>query len=467
MPESQHNQAIKSQAMVKHTGDNMSKTLSVPIGAAAQAQPDVASIVAKVAWRIMPLIMICYLFAFFDRINISFAKFALQSSLSLSDTAYGLGAGLFSLGYVLFEVPSNMMLYKVGARRWIARIMISWGIATALMALVQTEWQFYTLRFLIGAMEAGFAPGVLYFLTLWFPVAYRGRITSMLFLASAFSGLVGAPAAGLVLAYLDGALGMAGWHWLFLVGGVPCVGLGLLVFATLKDRIEDAHWLSREEQAVLSGRIAEQNRHIGSHSLLGALKTPGFLTLGLVYFLIQVSSYGLNFWAPHLIRTSGITSATTIGLLTAVPYLAGAVTMVLVGRLSDASGERRKYVVALMVLAALGFFCAGVFDHSTGMLVAALAIMGAGVVASIPAFWALPPKLVSGAGAAGGIALINTLGQLGGIVSPVAVGRIKDLTGSTTPALYLIGCLSLACAAILLYGLPARLREREPSQAHE
>jgi MFS family permease len=445
----------------------MSKTLSVPVGAAAQAAPTIAAIVAKVAWRIMPLIMICYLFAFFDRINISFAKFALQNSLSLSDTAYGLGAGLFSVGYVLFEVPSNMMLYKVGARRWIARIMISWGIATALMALVQNEWQFYALRFLIGAMEAGFAPGVLYFLTLWFPAAYRGRITSMLFLASAFSGLVGAPAAGLVLAHLDGVLGMPGWHWLFLVGGVPCVGLGLLVFASLKDRIEDAHWLSHDEQAVLSSRIAEQNKHIGSHSLLGALKTPGFLTLGLVYFLIQVSSYGLNFWAPHLIRTSGITSPTTIGLLTAVPYLAGAITMVLVGRLSDASGERRKFVVGLMVLAALGFFCAGVFDHSTGMLVAALAIMGTGVVASIPAFWALPPKLVSGAGAAGGIALINTLGQLGGIVSPVVVGRIKDLTGSTTPALYLIGCLSLVCAAILVYGLPARLCAREPSRAHE
>ena len=183
----------------------MDKTLHAPVRRGRRAPaPSWRAIVSKVAWRIMPLIMVCYLFAFFDRINISFAKFALQSSLSLSDTAYGLGAGLFSVGYVLFEVPSNMMLYKVGARRWIARIMVSWGIATALMALVQTEWQFYTLRFLIGAMEAGFAPGVLYFLTLWFPTAYRGRITSMLFLASAFSGLVGAPAAGLVLGHMDG-----------------------------------------------------------------------------------------------------------------------------------------------------------------------------------------------------------------------------------------------------------------------
>jgi len=441
----------------------MDKTLNAPRSAAAGTTPELARIVNKVAWRIMPLIMICYLFAFFDRINISFAKFALQSSLSLSDTAYGLGAGLFSVGYVLFEVPSNMMLYKVGARRWIARIMVSWGIATALMALVQTEWQFYTLRFVIGAMEAGFAPGVLYFLTLWFPSAYRGRITSMLFLASAFSGLVGAPAAGLVLGYLDGALGMAGWHWLFLVGGLPCILLGAVVYLTLKDRVEDAHWLAPQERSLLAARIAEQNRQIGSHSLFGALKTPGFLTLGLVYFLIQVSSYGLNFWAPHMIRSAGTTNPTMIGLLTAVPYLCGAIAMVAVGRLSDASGERRKFVIGLVVLGAIGFCCAGLFDHQPGMLLAALAVMGAGVVASIPAFWALPPKLVTGAGAAGGIALINTLGQLGGIVSPVMVGRIKDVTGSTTPALYAIAALSLVCAAVLAFGLPQQLRQREHS----
>ncbi|WP_175773590.1 MFS transporter, partial [Paraburkholderia phenazinium] len=193
-----------------------------------------------------------------------------------------------------------------GARRGIARIMISWGIATAAMVFVHTEWQFYGLRFVIGAMEAGFAPGVLYYLTLWFPPSHRGRITSLLFLASAFSGLVGAPAAGLVLGHLNGALGMPGWHWLFLLGGVPCVLLGVLVMVQLKDRIEDASWLSCNEKAWLAGQIAQQSRHPqGGHSLLGALRTPGFLMLGLVYFLIQIASYGLNFWAPHLIRTAG------------------------------------------------------------------------------------------------------------------------------------------------------------------
>ena len=429
-------------------------------GAAAQILVDEAAVVRKVAWRIMPLIMICYLFAFFDRINISFAKFQLQGDLGLSDTAYGLGASLFVVGYVLFEVPSNMFLYKVGARRWIARIMISWGLATTAMVFVSSEWQFYTLRFLIGAMEAGFAPGVLYYLTLWFPTTFRGRITSMLFLASAFAGLFGAPVSGLILGQMDGVMGVRGWHWLFVLGGLPCVALGLVVLNQLKDRIEDAGWLSTAEKALLRGRIAEGAPKTGGHSLLGAIKTPGFLTLGLVYFLIQVASYGLNFWAPHLIRSAGTQNPAIIGLLTAVPYVCGAISMVVVGRLSDASGERSKYVVGLLILASLGFFSAGVFDKQTGLLIVSLGVLGAGVVASIPAFWALPPKLVTGAGAAGGIALINTLGQLGGIVSPLMVGRVRDLTGSTTPALYVIAGATLLCALIVGYGLPAQLRQK-------
>jgi MFS family permease len=421
-----------------------------------------AAVVRKVAWRIMPLIMVCYLFAFFDRINISFAKFALQGDLHLSDTAYGLGAGLFVVGYVLFEVPSNLLLCRFGARRWIARIMVSWGIATALMVFVQTEWQFYALRFVIGAMEAGFAPGVLFYLTLWIPAAHRGRVTSMLFLASAFAGLVGAPVAGLVLSHLDMALGVRGWHWLFVLGGVPCVALGAVVYLVLDDRIEDARWLAPAEKALLAAEVSPQRGEAHAHSILDGLKAPGFLRLALVYFLIQVGSYGLNFWAPHLIRASGSTDPAVIGLLTAVPYLAGACTMVLVGRMSDATGERRLFVAALQVLAALGFFAAGLFDKNTPMLVAALAILGAGVVAAIPAFWALPPRLATGVGAAAGIALINTIGQLGGVVSPVMVGRIMDLTGSTTPALYVIGGLSLACAALMLLAMPQRLRQRDP-----
>lgn len=421
------------------------------------------ALIRKVAWRLMPLIMICYLFAFFDRINISFAKFQLQTDLGFSDTAYGLGASLFVVGYVLFEVPSNLMLYKVGARRWIARIMISWGLATAAMVFVTTEWQFYALRFVIGAMEAGFAPGVLYYLTLWFPRHYRGRITSLLFLASAFAGLVGAPVSGLVLGHLDGALQMRGWHWLFLLGGVPCVALGLLVLTLLKDRIEDAGWLDASEKRLLLSRIDPPQAGHGQGSLLQAIRIPGFLTLGLIYFLIQIASYGLNFWAPQLIRSAGTENPTVIGLLTAVPYICGAIAMIVCGRLSDATGERRWFTAGLIALGAVGFLCAGLFDDNTPLLLISLGLLGAGVVASIPSFWALPPKLLAGAGAgaAGGIALINTMGQLGGIVSPVLVGRIRDLTGTTTPALYLIAGACVVTALLLMFALPEKLRSRD------
>ena len=436
------------------------KPKTMEAGVRPAVEPDeMKALVNKVAWRLMPLIMVCYLFAFFDRINISFAKFQLQADLGLSNTAYGLGAGLFVMGYVIFEVPSNRMLYRVGARRWIARIMVSWGLATAAMVFVTAEWQFYTLRFLIGAMEAGFAPGVLYYLTLWFPQDFRGRITSMLFLASAFAGLVGAPFSGLVLEHMDGVLQLRGWHWLFLLGGLPCVVLAWMVLTQLKDRIEDAPWLSAEEKALLSSRIAVHEVH-KKGSLLQALKIPGFLTLGLIYFLIQVASYGLNFWAPQLIRSTGVQSSVTIGFLTAIPYVCGAISMVVIGRWSDATGERRKFVSGLVALGAVGFFCAGIFDDHTTFLIIALGLLGAGIIASIPTFWTLPPKLLAGAGAgaAGGIALINTLGQLGGIVSPVMVGRIKDITGSTTPALYVIGVCALIAAALLLWGLPHLLR---------
>jgi MFS family permease len=415
----------------------------------------------KIAWRLMPLIMVCYLFAFFDRINISFAKFQLQSDLGFSNTAYGLGASLFVVGYVIFEVPSNLLLYRVGARRWIARIMISWGLATAAMMFITSEWHFYTLRFLIGAMEAGFAPGILYYLTLWFPASHRGRITSLLFVASAFSGIFGAPVAGAILTYLNGVAGLAGWQWLFLAGGLPCLLLGGLVLSRFDDRVSDARWLTEAEKTLVNSRIAQANRGIGDHSLLGALRSPGFLTIGLIYFLLQVGSYGLNFWGPDLIKTASGASTGIVGMLAAVPYICGAISMVVIGRFSDASGERPKFVAGLAVAAAIGFFTAGLFDRQIVPLMFALGLLGAGIVASIPTFWTLPPKLVTGVGAAGGIALINTLGQFGGIVSPVMVGWIKDLTGSTTPALYLIGTVCLVAALLALFALPASLRRND------
>jgi MFS family permease len=420
-------------------------------------------VVRKIAWRLMPLIIICYLFAFFDRVNISFAKTHLQTDLGLSNTAYGFGASLFVVGYVLLEVPSNLLLYRFGARRWIARIMISWGLATAAMVFIHSEWQFYGLRFLIGAMEAGFAPGILFYLTLWFPKAYRGRITSIFFLATAFSGIIGAPISGLILTYMNGVHGLAGWQWLFIAGGLPCVALGFVVLARFDDGIAEAKWLTREERELISAQLDRQNEQIGEHSVGRALLMPGVLVLGLIYFLIQVASYGLNFWGPDLIKTASGGSPSLVGFLTAVPYVCGAISMLVIGRLSDASGERPKFVAGLILAAALGFFAAGIFDKTLVFLIGALALLGAGVVAAIPTFWTLPPKILTGVGAAGGIALINTLGQFGGIVSPVMVGAVKDATGSTTPALYVIGALCLLCSVILLYLLPRQLRTNDRS----
>jgi MFS family permease len=359
------------------------------------------------------------------------------------------------------EVPSNMLLYRFGARRWIARIMISWGLATAAMIFVQTEWQFYMLRFLIGVREAGFAPGILYYLTLWFPKSRRGRITSVFFLATAFSGIIGAPISGLILSYMNNLHGLAGWQWLFLAGGLPCVALGFVVLLRFDDSIEQAKWLSDGERRLISMQLDLQKEEIGERSAWQSLLMPGVLLLGLIYFLIQIASYGLNFWAPDIIKTTGGGSAATIGFLTAVPYLCGAVSMLVVGRLSDASGERPKFVAALVLAAACGFVATGIFDKNVVLLVGSLAVLGAGVVASIPTFWTLPPKILTGAGAASGIALINTLGQLGGIVSPIMIGSVKDMTGSATPALYVISSLCLICAALLLTALPRELKTKD------
>lgn len=419
------------------------------------------ALMTKVKFRIIPLIIICYLFAWFDRINISFAKFHLQQALNLSDAAYGLGASLFVMGYVLCEVPSNFLLYRVGARKWIARIMVTWGLATAAMVFVNTEIEFYIARFVIGAAEAGFAPAILYYLSTWIPANHRGRVNGLLFLALALSGVLGAPISGLVLTYLDGVFGIASWKWLFLLGGLPCVLLGYIVYRRFDDRVEDAKWLDPTEKVALRNRLTTDARQTGNHSFLNALRTPGFLLLGLVYFLVQIASYGMNFWMPQLIRSSGVQDATTIGYLTAIPYLCGGIGMLVAGWIGDRTGDRRLIFCCCLVLTACGFFGAAFFAKQTVPLVVSLTLLGIGMLTTIPSFWSFPPKIVTGAAAAGGIALINSLGQLGGIVSPVMIGRISDVTGSTTPALYAIVVTCLIASSLMFFTSSKRLRAKD------
>lgn len=416
----------------------------------------------KVNWRIIPLFILCFLFAYLDRVNISFAKLEMQSDLGFSDTVYGLGASLFFVGYFLFEVPSNVLLHKIGARVWIARIMVTWGITSACMMFVQSEFWFYTLRFLIGVMEAGFVPGVLYYFTQWYPSSRRGRVNGYFKSSICLCGIVGGPLAGLILGQMDGALGMAGWKWLFLLEGVPSVLLGGVVFWLLSDRIEDAPWLTAEEKRLLAQRMAEDVKPAGKPSMASLLRLPTTYVMSAIYLCLVMALTGLLFWMPQLIRSAGVTDTLHIGWLTMVPYLVAVVVNLLMGYSSDRSGERRWHMASCALLCAGGYLLCAMTAGQLLPLMAGLSLIMAGIIAWMPIFWTIPPRFLSGVAAAAGIALINSLGQLGGIIAPFMIGRVRDLTGAATPALYLLSAISLVAVALILWGVPKVYYSAEP-----
>jgi MFS family permease len=425
---------------------------------------DERELYSRIKWRIVPLLMVCLLFSWFDRINIGFVKYDMQHSFPLSNTAYGLGASLFVVGYILFEVPSNLMLYRVGARRWFARILITWGIATASMMFVRSETAFYVLRFIIGSAEAGFTPGIFYYLSTWIPPQQRGRVYGLLYQAVALSGVLGAPLSGFILSHFHGVGGLPAWNWVFLLGGLPCVLLGVLVFVRLEDRFEDVTWLSAADKTHLRNALAAQTPEAAacrSGTLREALRSRAFLVVALVWFLTQIAAFGMNFWVPHIVRDAGISNRMLIGALTAIPYLCGAIAMLVIGSFADRIGNRRAIFIGCMVATGLGFLGAAWFEASLVPLVVCLGLVGAGTLTAYTTFWSLPPKVVTGAAAAGGIAIINCVGQLGGIVSPVAVGKIIDLTGRITPALYLIALVCALCVLVTLFLFPKALRAPE------
>lgn len=425
---------------------------------------DARELYSRIKWRIVPLLMICLLFSWFDRINIGFVKYDMQHSFPLSNTAYGLGASLFVIGYIIFEVPSNLMLYRVGARRWFARILITWGLATAAMMFVRSETAFYVLRFIVGSAEAGFTPGIFFYLATWIPPQQRGRVYGLLYQAVALSGVLGAPLSGFILSRFQGVGGLPAWNWVFLLGGLPCVLLGILVLFRLEDRYEDVSWLSPADKAHLRNALAAQAPEAASgrsSSLRNALRSPAFLVVALVWFLTQIAAFGMNFWVPHIVRDAGISNRMVIGALTAIPYLCGAVSMLVVGSFADHLGNRRMIFLGCMVVTGAGFLGAAVFEKSLLPLVVCLGLVGAGILTAYTTFWSLPPKVVSGAAAAGGIAIINCVGQLGGIVSPIAVGKIIDATGRITPALYLIALVCVVCALVTYFLFPRALRVPE------
>jgi ACS family tartrate transporter-like MFS transporter len=419
------------------------------ISTASDAAADLGrSTLAKVGWRLLPFLLLLYVVAWLDRVNIGFAALQMNADLGFSAAVYGFGAGIFFIGYALFEVPSNLILARVGARLWIARIMITWGILSVAMMFVEGPASFYTLRFLLGVAEAGFLPGIIYYLGNWYPAKDRARAVSWFMLAIPLSTVIGGPLAGLVL-QLDGWHNLTGWQWLFLLEGIPAVVLGFVVLAYLTDSPDKAHWLEPDERRWLTERVrAEQHAAQKKHGVgIGAaLVHPTVWLLGLIIFACQTGSYGLTLWIPQIIRGLSGYSDLTVSMISALPYAAAAVGMILIGASSDRTGERFLHIAIPSAIAAVGFVASAYFTSPLpGML--ALTVAAVGDLGTRGPFWTLPTRFLAGSAAAAGIGLINTFGSLGGFVGPYAVGYIRDRTGSFAGGLVFMAVL-LALAAV-------------------
>lgn len=428
----------------------------------AEASPDGAErhAYAKVTRRLLPLLFSSYVLSYLDRVNVGFAKLEMVADLKFSDTAYGLGAGLFFIGYFLFEIPSNLILHRVGARIWIARIMIGWGLVSAATMLVTTPAMFYVMRFLLGVSEAGFFPGIILYLTNWFPAARRGRITALFMTAVPLSGVIGSPLSGWILERFDGVHGMAAWRWLFLLEGLPTALVGLVVLLALTDGIEKAGWLSDEEKGLLRRNLETDEPSVAAHSFRDALGEARVWILSLIYFGVVMGLYGVGFWLPSLVEATGVESALHIGLLSAIPYAAASVVMVLLGWSADRFRERRWHIAAPCVVGAMGLVASALHASHTAAALLALTVACAGIMSALPLFWSLPTAFLRGAAAAGGIALINSLGNLAGFASPYMVGLVKDLTQSTDVALYALALCLMMSAVLVIVGVPSRLVDR-------
>lgn len=415
----------------------------------------------RVSWRLLPLIVVIYFVAYIDRSNVGFAALGMNRELGFSAYLYGWGAGIFFLGYFFFEIPSNLVLERVGARRWIARIMVTWGLVSALMVFVRGPWSFLTIRFLLGVAEAGFFPGVLLYFTYWFPYEYRARVISALFIAGPGSNAVSAAISGALL-QLDGVLGLSGWKWMFLIESAPAVLLAPVVLALLADKPSSAAWLPADERAWLEARLAAERQRVESHRRLTlgqALTDSRVLGLSLVYLTIVTATYGVTFFLPLIVKSHGLSNVAT-GLATAVPYTIGLVGMLLWARSSDRRQERRRHFVAACVLAAAGLAAAAAGWPLVAFLVA-MSLAAVGIYGSKPAFWPVPSEFLTGTAAAGGIALVNAIGNLGGFVGPYAVGWITDRTHGYAGGLYfLAGCAAASALVALVVIRPLGNRPR-------
>ncbi len=430
---------------------------SMPHDPVASAQEDATYL--KVTWRLIPLLLLCYIVAYLDRVNVGFAKLQMAGELGFSDAVYGLGAGMFFIGYFFFEVPSNIILHRVGARTWIARIMVTWGVISGGMMFIQTEMQFYVMRFLLGVAEAGFFPGIILYLTYWYPSARRGRIISLFMTGIPLAGVIGGPLSGWIMKSWDQYQGLQGWQWMFFLEALPAVVIGFIVYAYLDDRVADAKWLTPEERDLLSRRIAEEDVHKEDMPVLQVLSNKRVWVMSSIYFSMAMSLYGVSFWLPTLIKGMGVSDNLTIGMLSAIPWLAGAIAMLLFGRSADRHKERRWHVVIPMLIAASGLALSVVLASNPYYAFIALTWACMGIVSAIPLFWSLPTAFLGGAAAAAGIAAINSIANLAGFVAPYLVGWLKQITQSTDSGMYMLAVVLLMGAAITLR-IPAKLVNR-------
>ena len=405
---------------------------------------------SKVSARLIPLLIICYFIAYLDRVNLSFAALEMNKDLNFSATIYGNGAGIFFLSYFLLETPSNLILVRVGARRWIARIMFTWGILSGCMAFITGETSFYAVRFLLGAAEAGFFPGIIFYLTLWFPAAYRGRIISLFMTAIPLSAVVGAPLSSLLL-YLDGGFGLKGWQWIFILEAIPSLIFSVVIYFYLTERPSEATWLATDERAWLVARQNNERIHresVVNQSVLQALTNPKVLALGVAGISIAYSIYGLSYFLPQVVKAFGVTNMQT-GLITAIPFAVGMVSMIWYGRRSDRLMERRSHTAIALLITGLGIGAAAVISDPY-IKMAWLCVAGFGAFAVLPVFWSMPTAFLSGTAAAAGIAFINSIANIAGFVGPMIIGRIKDATGSFSGGFLVIAGISVVAAIVML-----------------
>ncbi|MFI7006300.1 MFS transporter [Streptomyces sp. NPDC050145] len=426
----------------------------MPTTVPTETTPELArenAVFRKVVRRIVPFLMLCYVVSYLDRVNVGFAKLQMSADLGFSEAAYGLGAGLFFIGYFLFEVPSNLLLQRVGARTWIARIMISWGVVSAAFVFVSNETTFYVLRFLLGAAEAGFYPGVILYCTYWFPSQRRARVIALFMSAIPVAGIFGNPLSGWIMDVFHGLGGWDGWQWLFLVEAVPAVIIGVVTLFWLDNGVRDAKWLTDEEKDVVERAVAtDAERHSVHGRALDAFRDGKVWLMCLIYFCFVMGQYALTFWMPTFVESTGIEGALAIGVLSAVPYVAALVAMNLFGFSADKRRERRWHLVVPSLMGAAGFSMAASWTGSTALSLVALSIAAAGVLTCAPLFWSLPTAFLGGTAAAAGLAAINSVGNLAGFVSPYMIGALKDSTGSTAIPMYVLAlALVIGAAAVL------------------